>query len=63
MDRKYFDDLGGAFVMIPRPRFIQEHTNLLKVLQRKNPKELDAEARDQKTELQMELKKKKKGSK
>jgi hypothetical protein len=63
MERKFFDDLGNNFVMMSRPRFIQEHKNLLGVLQRKNPKELDAEARDQKKELQAELKKKKKGSK
>jgi len=55
--RSYF---GEDFVPIPRQRFIDEHTKLLKILAKGNPKELKAEAADQKKELKGILKKSKK---
>lgn len=58
MNRQFFDDLGN-FVAIPRARFIEEHKNLLKVLEKKNPQELEAERVDQKKELEAEIKKQK----
>jgi hypothetical protein len=57
-NRSYF---GEDFVAIPRQRFINEHTNLLKVLAKGEPKQLKAEAADQKKELK-QLKSKKKTS-
>lgn len=59
MNRTFFDDLGD-YVAIPRSRFIQEHTKLLKVLEKKNPKELEAEKKEQAKELKTEMKKMKK---
>ena len=58
--RSYF---GEDFVAIPRQRFINEHTNLLKKLARGDPAELKAEAADQKKELKSVLKKYKKSKK
>jgi hypothetical protein len=58
-NRSYF---GEDFITIPRQRFINEHTNLLKVLAKGKPKELKAEAADQKKELTKVLKKSKKTS-
>jgi hypothetical protein len=58
-NRSYF---GEDFIAIPRQRFINEHTNLLKVLAKAKPKELKAEAADQKKELTKVLKKSKKTS-
>jgi len=57
--RTYF---GEDFIAIPRQRFINEHTNLLKVLAKGKPKELKAEAVDQKKELTKVIKKSKKTS-
>ena len=62
MDRatkSFFDDIAANYVVIPKPRFIQEHTNLLKVLTKKNPGELEKEKADQKKELMAMLKSKK----
>ena len=58
MERKYF---GDEFVAMRRPRFIQEHENLIRVLEKGDPKELKKEAKEQKKELQKELKKSKRG--
>ena len=59
MNRSFFDDVASNYVVIPRPRFIQEHTKLLKILTKKDPEALDAEKADQKKELMTILKKKK----
>jgi hypothetical protein len=59
MNRHWFDEYCAKpenWVAIKKPRFIQEHTNLIKVLEKKDPKELDAEKKDQKEELELELK-------
>lgn len=58
MERKFFDDLGSGYVRISRPRFIEEHKNLVKVLKSNDPKQLSAEAKEQSAELKKELKKK-----
>jgi hypothetical protein len=55
--RSYF---GEDFVAIPRQRFINEHTNLLKILAKGQPKQLKKEAVEQKKELKSILKKTKK---
>lgn len=55
MDRKYF---GEEYIMMKRPRFIQEHEKLIHVLEKGDPKELKKEAAEQKKELQKEVKKK-----
>jgi hypothetical protein len=55
--RTYF---GEDFIAIPRQRFVSEHRNLLKVLAKGKPKELKAEAVDQKKELAKVVKKSKK---
>ena len=60
---RYFDDLGSDYVVIPRPRFIQEHVKLIKVLDNAKPAELKAEREDQAKELRAELRKKKSKSK
>ena len=57
MDRKFFDD---EYVMMTRPRFVKEHENLIRVLEKGDPKELKKEAKEQKKELDKELKKSKK---
>jgi len=62
MNRTFFDDLGD-YVTMPRARFIEEHTKLLKVLEKKNPKELEAERKEQAKELKTEMKKMKKSKK
>jgi hypothetical protein len=59
MNRTFFDDLGD-YVSIPRARFVEEHKKLLKVLEKKNPQELEAEKKDQAKELKVEMKKMKK---
>ena len=43
-------------VVIPKKAFIQEHTKLLKVLDKKNPKQLNAEKKEQSAELNKMLK-------
>ena len=43
-------------VVIPKKDFIQEHTKLLKVLDKKNPKQLNAEKKEQGDELNKKLK-------
>jgi hypothetical protein len=48
MNRSYF---GENFVVMPKPRFIQEHRNLIKVLGVGNPQQLKKEAEEQKKEL------------
>lgn len=60
MERKFF---GDDFVAMRRPRFIQEHENLIRVLEKGDPKELKKEAKEQKKELQKEVKKGKKAQK
>lgn len=60
MDRTYF---GDDFVMMKKPRFIQEHENLIRVLEKGDPKELKKEAKEQKKELEKELKKTRKRGK
>lgn len=60
MERKYF---GEEFVKMTRPRFVKEHENLIRVLEKGDPKELKKEAAEQKKELQKELKKGKKAKK
>ena len=52
MNRKFFDDFCSEnAVVIPRPRFIQEHKKLLQVLRDKKPQELEKERKDQAEEL------------
>ena len=48
---------------MPKPRFVAEHKKLLQILERKNPRELDAEKKDQEKELKSYLKKGKKEKK
>ena len=48
MKRSYF---GEDVVVMPKPRFIREHRNLIKILGTGDPKELKKEAADQKKEL------------
>ena len=60
MERKFF---GDEFVMMKKPRFIQEHEKLISVLEKGDPKELKKEAKEQKAELKRELKKKPKRGK
>jgi hypothetical protein len=62
MNRTFFDDLGN-YVAIPRARFVQEHKKLLKVLENKDPRELEAERKEQASELKVEMKKMKKSKK
>ena len=45
----FFDDVSD--VVIPRPRFIQEHKKLLQILRDKKPQELEKERKDQAKEL------------
>jgi len=42
-------------VVIPKKAFIQEHTKLLKVLDKKNPTQLNAERKEQGAELKEKL--------
>lgn len=49
MKRCYF---GEDFVVMPKPRFIQEHRNLIKVLGTADPEKLKKEAAEQKKELE-----------
>lgn len=52
MNRMFFDDCcGDNVVVIPRPRFIQEHKKLLQILKDKKPQELENEREDQAKEL------------
>lgn len=63
MNRSFFDDYCAnpeKFVVMKKPRFIEEHKNLIKVLENKNPKQLDAEKKDQREELEKYIKKSKK---
>lgn len=62
MNRKFFDDLSD-YVVLPRARFIEEHKNLLKVLEKKDPQALEAERKDQAKELKQEMKKQKQKTK
>lgn len=55
MNRKYFEE---EYIMMKRPRFVQEHENLIRVLETGDPKALKKEAKEQKKELQKEVKKK-----
>jgi hypothetical protein len=48
MNRSYF---GEDVVVMPKPRFIQEHRNLIKVLGVGNPQQLKKEAEEQTKEL------------
>lgn len=48
MKRSYF---GEDVVVMPKPRFIQEHRNLIKVLGTADPEQLKKEAAEQKKEL------------
>lgn len=58
MNRQFFDDYcSGNIVVMPRPRFIEEHKKLLQVLERKNPRELEKEKKEQEKELKSYLKK------
>jgi hypothetical protein len=59
MDRQFFDDFCRQkdVVMLPKKDFVKEHKNIVKVLERGNPRELKKEAREQKAELKSELKK------
>lgn len=43
-------------VVIPMKDFIQEHTKLLNVLDKKDPKQLNAERKEQSAELDQKLK-------
>lgn len=49
MECCYFGE--GKMISIPRPRFIEEHTNLIKILNEGDPKKLQKEAKDQAKEL------------
>jgi SET domain-containing protein len=49
MERKFF---GEPYIMMPKARFIKEHENLLKILDKGDPKELKKEAEEQKKELE-----------
>jgi hypothetical protein len=52
MNRKFFDEFCSEnAVVIPRPRFIQEHKKLLQILRDKKPQELEKERKDQAKEL------------
>lgn len=51
MSRQFFDEVEANYVVMPKPRFVQEHKKLLQILERKNPKELEAERKEQKKEL------------
>jgi len=52
MNRMFFDDFCSEnAVVIPRPRFIQEHKKLLQVLRDRKPQELEKERKDQAEEL------------
>lgn len=51
MNKQFFDDISSEYVVMKRPRFIQEHEKLLGILERKDPKELDAEKKEQAKEL------------
>ena len=52
MDREFFDEAAArGYVVMPRPRFVQEHKKLLQILERKDPKELEAERKEQAKEL------------
>lgn len=59
MNRQFFDDLAKDYVVMPKPRFVQEHKKLLQILERKNPQELEAEKKDQAKELKAMTKGKK----
>ena len=63
MNRQFFDDLAKDYVVMPRPRFVQEHKKLLQILERKNPQELEAERKDQAKELKQMTKKSRKEKK
>ena len=64
MNRQFIEDYFNSDVVImPKPRFIEEHKKLLKVLENKNPKELEAERKEQVKELKSYMKKKGKKSK
>ena len=63
MNRQFFEDFcSGDMIVMPKPRFVQEHKKLLQVLERKNPKELEAERKEQAKELKEQLKKPKRGA-
>ena len=49
MDRCYFGE--GNSVTISRPRFVKEHTNLIKILREGDPKKMEKEAAEQSKEL------------
>jgi hypothetical protein len=53
MNRVFFDDVTD--IVIPRPRFIQEHKKLLQVLKDKKPQELENERKYQEKELKTML--------
>lgn len=58
MQRQFLEDFFGSDVVVmPKPRFIQEHKKLLQVLEKKDPKELEAEKKDQAKELKSYMKK------
>ena len=56
MPRSFFDELAANYIAIPRARFVKEHVNLLKVLKKADPKQLNAEAKDQAEELKKVMK-------
>jgi hypothetical protein len=61
MNRQFFDDYcSEKVVVMPKPRFIEEHKKLLQVLERKDPQELEKEKKEQEKELKSYLKKGKK---
>jgi len=62
MERPRFATKGffANNVVIPKKEFIQEHTKLLKVLDKRDPKQLNAEMKEQGTELKQKLDKWKK---
>ena len=53
MDRCYFGE--GKMVSMSRPRFVEEHTNLIKILREGDPKKLEKEAKEQSKELKKEI--------
>jgi hypothetical protein len=57
MNRQFFDDITKDYVIMPKPRFIQEHKKLLQILERKKPQELEAERKEQAKELKKMTKK------
>jgi hypothetical protein len=53
MDRCYFGE--GKMIQMPKARFVEEHTNLIKILREGDSKKLEKEAKEQSKELKKEI--------